>query len=115
MQYALLAYNPHEDTDRAARPIAGPLATANRWRGPAPPHPSRLALGAQVAKAERWPGASRQAAVVVHIVMSRTLPNRRPGSPQALVSGGVDFVDRVGIPLNSLNCRAETTKWAVRV
>jgi hypothetical protein len=26
MQYALLAYNPHEDTDRAARPIAGPLA-----------------------------------------------------------------------------------------
>jgi hypothetical protein len=26
MQYALLAYNPPEDTDRAARPIAGPLA-----------------------------------------------------------------------------------------
>ncbi|MEV4295183.1 YciI family protein [Microbispora rosea] len=27
MQYALLAYNPAEDTDRAARPIPGALAT----------------------------------------------------------------------------------------
>ena len=26
MQYALLAYDPPEDTDRAARPIPGPLA-----------------------------------------------------------------------------------------